>query len=77
MELVSMHTSAKPYAGDNFIIRTYEIYHELIFEHSQTRITIIDADTKRETVITLPYILHDKEIVHEMAKALIQTRGMQ
>ena len=79
MELLAWHTQCKPLVNNDipYVIHTYEIWFEYDFTDVKTIITCKDVDTKREYEIILPYIQRDKNIIFAVAKAVINTNGVQ
>lgn len=70
---VSLYTHATPYDDEHFILKTFEIYVCYNRGRPCTRITIVNADTKRAYSIYLDYILREENRIFDAAKALINT----
>lgn len=81
MELLAMHTQCKSFVDSDipypYILHTYEIYFEYDFTDSETVIICRDADTKHEYKVILPYIQGDKNILFDVARAIINTNAVQ
>lgn len=78
MELLAMHTQCKPFVTTekSYIMRTYEIYFTYDFTNTETIIECIDVDTKRSYKIILPYILRDKDAIHDIAISFLKTNAV-
>ena len=83
IELLAMHTQCKSFVDSDipypypYILRTYEIYFEYDFTDIDTVIICRDVDTKHEYKVILPYIQRDKNILFDVAKAIINTNAVQ
>lgn len=76
-----MHTQCKSFVDSDipypYILHMYEIYFEYDFTDSETVIICRDVDTKHEYKVILPYIQRDKNILFDVAKAIINTNALQ
>ncbi len=72
-DLLSLYTHTEPYDEEHFIMKTFEIY--ATFDHIAgcTRITIVNADSRRKYIIYLDYIQPVKSLLVEAAETLIKT----
>lgn len=71
--LVTLYAHAAPYDDEHFILKTFEIYATFDNVKGCTRIIIKNADTKRECIIYLDYILQDENLIYKAARAMIDT----
>lgn len=72
--LVSSYTYEWPFDDEHSILKTFYIYVSYNRQIPYTRISIVNADTKRECcAIGLGYILREENRIYDAAKALIDT----